>query len=493
MANRNSTNNNTSNNGGKALSITDTASYDWRHYLKAHPTCKGVPPWCFEHVPLHKEWQHIGVKGYKLEVALTSEELPKYCDVQDENAVFWIANAVKFCGFMAKVVYDGAEHIPKASRDQLSSRWINFVNEAKRVGYTTMHSYSIMPPKCMETDKLEDFDWRDYIFNKLVQKHSIPTIVTVNGELSAKYKSELVVGQSVEVLDRACISRMRLGEVIQLVGGRVHVRYWDSKTEVGKADFVCHERSPTIFPCGWSRTVGQEISAPVGYHSPILKDSTLQYLINYDNLPKINIMEGMKLEAVDPLNPSVISVATVRKVLNHGYFMATMDGQHTGAEKRKLAAFCYHLTSPLIFPCGYCEKRGLDLSLPKDYKGDLTKFTWDKYMEQTKSEALPIRGLRRDDTNNHGIKSGMKLEAVDIMEPHLICVASVTRVIGRLLKVSFDGWGEEYDQWMDVKSPDLFPMGWCEVNRYPLQYPPGTSKQPATTIIVSNGHNNNGH
>lgn len=49
-------------------------------------------------VPLSKEWAHIGVKGYKIEVALTKDELPKYCDVQDENSVYWIANAVKFCG-----------------------------------------------------------------------------------------------------------------------------------------------------------------------------------------------------------------------------------------------------------------------------------------------------------------------------------------------------------------------------------------------------------
>lgn len=49
---------------------------------------------------------------------------------------------------MSKIVYDGAEHIPKQNRDQLSTRWINFVSEAKRVGFTTMHSLSIMPPKC---------------------------------------------------------------------------------------------------------------------------------------------------------------------------------------------------------------------------------------------------------------------------------------------------------------------------------------------------------
>lgn len=46
----------------------------------------------------------------------------------------------------------------------------------------------------------------------------------------------------------------------------------------------------------------------------------------------------------------------------------------------------------------------------------------------------------------------MKLEAVDLMEPRLICVATVTRIIHRLLRIHFDGWEEEYDQWVDCES-----------------------------------------
>lgn len=214
-------------------------------------------------------------------------------------------------------------------------------------------------------------------------------------------------------------------------------------------------------------------------------------------MPKITITEGMKLEAVDPLHPAIISVASVKKVLNHGYVTVTIDGHHVSAEKRRQASFCYHVTSPLIFPCGYCEKRGIDLSVPKEFKGG--SFVWDKYLQEKKCEALPIRGLRRDDTNNHGIKVGMKLEAVDIMEPHLICVATVSKVIGRLLKISFDGWSEEYDQWMDLKSPDLFPMGWCELNNYLLQIPPdlqrtiSSSKNSTSNgSSVTNGHKNGG-
>lgn len=42
------------------------------------------------------------MKGYKIEVALTKDELPNFCDVQDENMVYWIANAVKYCGKSSK-------------------------------------------------------------------------------------------------------------------------------------------------------------------------------------------------------------------------------------------------------------------------------------------------------------------------------------------------------------------------------------------------------
>lgn len=65
----------------------------------------------------------------------------------------------------------------------------------------------------------------------------------------------------------------------------------------------------------------------------------------------------------------------------------------------------------------------------------------------------------------------MKLEAVDLMEPRLICVATVKRVVHRLLSIHFDGWDNEYDQWVDCESPDIYPVGWCELTGYQLQPP----------------------
>ena len=72
---------------------------------------------------------------------------------------------------------------------------------------------------------------------------------------------------------------------------------------------------------------------------------------------------------------------------------------------------------------------------------------------------------------NHGFHVGMKLEAVDLMEPRLVCVATVTRIIHRLLRIHFDGWEDEYDQWVDCESPDLYPVGWCQLTGYQLQPP----------------------
>ena len=70
----------------------------------------------------------------------------------------------------------------------------------------------------------------------------------------------------------------------------------------------------------------------------------------------------------------------------------------------------------------------------------------------------------------------MKLEAVDLMEPRLICVATVAKVVGRLLRIHFDGWESEYDQWVDCESPDLYPIGWCETVGYPVEGPRLKSK-----------------
>jgi hypothetical protein len=97
-------------------------------------------------------------------------------------------------------------------------------------------------------------------------------------------------------------------------------------------------------------------------------------------------------------------------------------------------------------------------------------FKWFDYLKQTKSLAAPVK-LFDKEIPKHGFKVGMKLEAVDLMEPRLLCVGSVGRVVGRLLRIHFDGWETEYDQWVDCQSPDIYPVGWCDMVGYSLEGP----------------------
>ncbi|XP_031698182.1 MBT domain-containing protein 1-like isoform X2 [Anarrhichthys ocellatus] len=89
-------------------------------------------------------------------------------------------------------------------------------------------------------------------------------------------------------------------------------------------------------------------------------------------------------------------------------------------------------------------------------------FRWFEYLKDSKSVAAPV-------------KLFSKLEAVDLMEPRLVCVATVTRIVHRLLRIHFDGWEDEYDQWVDCQSPDLYPVGWCQLTGYQLQPPAVTA------------------
>ena len=50
--------------------------------------------------------------------------------------------------------------------------------------------------------------------------------------------------------------------------------------------------------------------------------------------------------------------------------------------------FCYHCTSPCIFPVGFCEVNGLALTPPR---GNKLPFKWFDYLKQTRSTAASVK------------------------------------------------------------------------------------------------------
>ena len=191
-------------------------------------------------------------------------------------------------------------------------------------------------------------------------------------------------------------------------------------------------------------------------------------------LPSGNFKAGMKIEGVDPLNLATISVATVMKVLRHGYIMIRMDGYETNPNGGDW--FCYHGFSPVIFLPGFCERNSIKVKVPAGYKGD---FSWVDYLRGTKSEAAAMLLFSHKEDCKHGLKVGMKVECTDLMDPkapvrgHSLKVSSaghsVTkhdsnsaanffRVVNRLMKVHIDEWEDDFDPWMDLESVDIYPV-----------------------------------
>ena len=47
----------------------------------------------------------------------------------------------------------------------------------------------------------------------------------------------------------------------------------------------------------------------------------------------------------------------------------------------------------------------------------------------------------------------------------------IQSVSGGLLQLGFDGWGEDFNQFVEWRSADIYPIAWCELVRHPLQAP----------------------
>ncbi|XP_061495228.1 lethal(3)malignant brain tumor-like protein 2 isoform X2 [Rhineura floridana] len=426
--------------------------FDWGAYLQDHG-CKAAPVSSFKHVPLYDQWEDV-IKGMKVEVLNGDAVLP--------SCVYWIASVVKIAGYKALLRYEGFES------DSSNDFWVNLGTvDVHPIGWCAVNSKILVPPQTIHSKYT---NWRGYLMKKLVGARTIP--VNFHIKMTDNMKYPFRQGMRLEVVDKTQIYRTRVAIVDTVIGGRLRLLYEDGDSI---DDFWCHMWSPLIHPVGWSRRVGHSIkktekSNDMANHPTFRKIycDAVPYLFK-----KVRAVypeggwfeEDMKLEAIDPLNMGNICVATVRKVLLDGYLMIGIDGT---ASDDGSDWFCYHASLHSIFPASFCKKNNIELTIPKGY--DAKTFSWASYLEKTKSKAAPAR-LFNMDCPNHGFKVGARLEAVDLMEPRLICVATVKRVVHRLLRIHFDGWDSEYDQWVDCESPDIYPVGWCELIGYQLQPP----------------------
>uniref|UniRef100_A0A6Q2Y7A2 Lethal(3)malignant brain tumor-like protein 1 n=1 Tax=Esox lucius TaxID=8010 RepID=A0A6Q2Y7A2_ESOLU len=176
--------------------------------------------------------------------------------------------------------------------------------------------------------------------------------------------------------------------------------------------------------------------------------------------------QGMKLEGIDPQHPSMYFVLTVAEVCGFRLRLH-FDGYSDSHD------FWVNANCPDIHPAGWCESTGHKLYTPRGCKEE--EFSWANYLRMSKAQVAPEEVFASPGRTDMqcGFEVGMKLEAVDRMNPSLICVATVTDVVDDRFLVHFDNWDDTYDYWCDASSPYIHPIGWCQERSLSLTPPQG--------------------
>lgn len=466
-------------------------SWDWDPDLNRQGTkFNAASVLCFRREAMMREgWEDIQT-GMKVEVENTDcEGGGRELSVVDS---FWVAMVIRVVGYKALLRYEGFGANPH------KDFWVSLCsNQVHPVGWCATRGKPLIPPKTIEN---KFSDWKGFLRKRLTGAQTLPSNYGL--KVADNLRSRFHCGLQLEVVDKMRISQVKVAVVHKIVGKRLNVKYYDLPPD--DAGFWCHEDSALLHPVGWAKKVGHNLVAPSAYpyhHHPSMISPLPSHVANYatDELftqiqvgstdltqPELPLFaDGMKLEAIDPLNLSAICAATVMAVLRRGYIMIRIDmyeADITGADW-----FCYHRTSPCIFPIGFCVSHGISLTPPKGYAPHL--FTWEAYLQETGQIPVSLSAFSQhsNQTVQCAFREGMKIEAADLMDPRLVCVGTIAKVVGRLLKVHFDGWEDEYDQWLDCESADIYPVGWCFSVGHKLEGPRVIPKLPNKQYLSPKG------
>nr|XP_060640635.1 lethal(3)malignant brain tumor-like protein 3 isoform X2 [Anolis sagrei ordinatus] len=344
--------------------------------------------------------------------------------------------------------------------------------------------FNLKNPRNLKPVK-QDFPGKSCVWNwvsYLEEEHmpAAPLKLFRESQSFPQNKNGFRVGMKLEGLDPEHPSLFCVLSVDEVQGYRMRLHF-DGYSEC--YDFWVNADSPDIHPVGWCEKTGHKLLPPKGYKerefnwTSYLKNckasAAPKTLFKATNTPitPSGFRVGMKLEAVDKKNPSLMRVATIADMLDNRLLV------HFDNWNESYDYWC-DSGSPYIRPVGYCQETGTPLITPAEYKDSKT-FTWEKYLEETGSQAAPARAFKPHPA--HRFQANMKLEAVDKRNPMLIRVATIVSTEDHHLKIHFDGWDPYFDFWVDAYSSDIHPVGWCAKAGHDLQLPPGPSDPPGTS------------
>ncbi|XP_038627953.1 scm-like with four MBT domains protein 1 isoform X1 [Tachyglossus aculeatus] len=451
---------------GEQQHDTDTGSgmeemeFNWDEYLEDTGTT-AVPHGSFKHVDT--SLQNGFAPGMKLEVA-----------VKTDHDTYWVATIITTCGQLLLLRYDGY------GEDRKADFWCDIMTaDLHPIGWCEQNKKVLKAPAGIK-DKFSD--WNEFLQQTLKGACSAPANL-LEGLHKGKNPLDLIApGSRLECQNFRDSLAAWIVNVVDSVGGRLKLHYEGLENSDQFEQWLFY-LDPFLHQVGWATRQGYDLQPPLAIRHLKSEVEWNEILMKvkeeeeesiptdlFKDKPVIGMHTfsvSMKLEAVDPVAPFVISPATVIKVFNEKYFLVEIDDLRLELSAKR--SFVCHVNSHGIFPVQWSLKNGLNLSPPPGYPTQ--DFDWADYLKQCGAEAAP-QSCFPVPISDHGFKENMKLEAVNPIDPEEVCVATVTMVKGSYLWLQLEGSKKPVPECIvSVESMNIFPVGWCETNGYQLRSP----------------------
>uniref|UniRef100_A0A4W6D866 Scm like with four mbt domains 2 n=1 Tax=Lates calcarifer TaxID=8187 RepID=A0A4W6D866_LATCA len=402
--------------------------------------------------------------GMKLEVANKSSP-----------DTYWVATIITTCGQLLLLRFSGY------GEDRKADFWCDVMTaELHPVGWCAQNNKTLMPPEAI---KEKYSDWTEFLIQDLTGSRTAPANL-LEGPLRGKNTVDLIVeGSVLELQDVSDPFLYWPVRVIQNVGGRLCLRYAGLSEDHQAQDTWLFYLDVRLRPLGWALENHLTLEPPIELRSlknapdwqQALEDARLDGQKSPLPLEVFKVSKGSHCSALH----TVLCYLFPLQVYNEIYFQVMLDDLSVDAKPQFVVC---HANSPGILPVQWCLKNGMNLERPRGYEGQ--DFDWADYLKQSGTEAAPDACFP-DTWQNRGFAKDMWLEAVNPHRPVEVCVAQITQVRGRLLWLRLEGTDPLSECLVDVESMDIFPVGWCEANAYPLTPPlkPVCQKQKKIAVV----------
>ncbi|XP_031976651.1 scm-like with four MBT domains protein 1 [Corvus moneduloides] len=276
----------------------------------------------------------------------------------------WIVTVVENVGGRLKLRYEGLEDSDKFDQ------WLFYLDPfLHQVGWAAQHGYSLQPPLAIRSLRSEA-DWQE-ILKKVKEEEeesSVPTDLFKDKPVIGVHSfSE---GMKLEAVDPTAPFVICPATVLKVYNDKYFmIEIDDLRPERATGQrYVCHVSSAGIFPVQWSLKNGLHLSPPPGYPGQDFDWADYLKQCGAEAAPQScfpsltsdhGFKENMKLEAVNPVDPEEVCIATVTK-LKDSYLWLQLEGS-----KKPVPECIVSVESMNIFPVGWCETNGYQLRPPR--------------------------------------------------------------------------------------------------------------------------------